>query len=50
MVLMCVYEELANQEVSIWYEDSGLVIAAVIRSSIYNLHLRSERWAGACYC
>ena len=37
MVLM--HEELANKEVTIGDEDCGLVIAAVIRSIIYNLHL-----------
>ena len=33
MVLM--HEELANKEVTIWDEDSGLIIAAVIRSIIF---------------
>ena len=37
MVLM--HEELANKEVTIGDEDCGLVIAAVIKSIIYNLHL-----------
>ena len=44
MVLM--HEELANKEVTIGDEDCGIVIAAVIRSIIYNLHLRSECCAG----
>ena len=37
MVLL--HEELANKEVTIGDEDCGIVIAAVIRSIIYNLHL-----------
>ena len=44
MVLM--HEELANKEVTVEDEDCGLVIAAVIRSIIYNLHLRSVCCAG----
>ena len=44
MVLM--HEELANKEVTIWDEDSGLIIAAIIRSIIFNLYLRSECCAG----
>ena len=47
MLMVLTHEELANKEVTIGEEDSGLVIAAVIRSIIYNLNLR---WAGACYC
>ena len=45
--MVLTHEELANKEVTIGgEEDSGLVIAAVIRSIIYNLHLRSECCAG----
>ena len=37
MVLM--HEELANKEVTVEEEHCGLVIAPLIRSIIYNLHL-----------
>ena len=38
MVLM--HEKLADKEVPIEDEDSGLAMASVIWSSIYNFHLR----------
>ena len=42
MLMLLMHQELANKEDPNGDENIGLVMAAVIWSSWYNLHLRSE--------